>query len=225
MAPYQSTVSELKDYIQVQPKDLGLSDTADGDGDGTSDWEEFLAQLQDKAKSRIDSYCQRDFEHHQDEKVTLSGKRGHSKVLRLPHPVLSVSSITIEGNTVDSDSYEWQQGGSLIKTGPDPELGRTHIKSGYGNLPSVGTTRGKHTWPSGYNNIEVTLDYGYQSPPEDVVEAEMKLVDHTLVGMAQKREAPIVQTDDFSVTANIPVAMNKEIKEMLRPYRSSGVGN
>jgi len=44
------------------------------------------------------------------------------------------------------------------------------------------------------------------------------------VGYVQKREAPVVQSDDFSIEANIPVALTKEVKEMLREYQITKMG-
>lgn len=198
-----SSTEGVKDYVQVGPNDLGLSDSTDSDGDGTSDWEEFLQTLQEMAKDRIDQFCQRDFDHHQGETVILDGKG--KTVLRLPHPVLSVSSVQESQTTLDehdpvtgsTGEFQWTEAGTLIRKGG--------------------------TWPDGYQNVKAVLDYGYTSPPGGVVEAEKRLVDHTLVGMSQKRQAPVVQDGDFSVSANIPMAMNKEIREMLSSYKPAGV--
>ena len=186
---------ERERYVQVEAGDLGLS-TQDPDGDGSSEWSQLLDSLQTKAKARIDRFCQRDFEDHPNDTVTLDGGTGTS-VLRLPSPVRSVDAVRDGGETVASEEYQWTEYGSLV---------RQHGQ-----------------WRSGYGTIEVDLDHGYRSPPADVAEAELKLVDHTLAGMSQKREGTVVQSDDFSLEVNLPLAMNAEIKGMLRPHTRTEV--
>lgn len=215
-SPY-STLEQVKRNIQVGNEELGISDT-DTDGDGTTQWDELLKGLQDRARSKIETFCQRDFAHHQGVTVTLDGKG--KTVIRAPHPIISISSVSVDGQALtEGDDYIFKEGGSLVKTG--------NASSGSvvgGGTPPGLVTKSKPTWPDGYGNIEVTLTHGYQDPPGDVVDAEISLIDHTLVGYVSKREAPVVQTDDFSVSANIPISMNQEIKDQLRSYKPSGVG-
>ncbi|EMA42661.1 hypothetical protein [Halococcus saccharolyticus] len=223
---------ELTSYIQTDPQSLGLSTTADEDGDGTTDWQDFLEKLQSKAKGRIDDYCRRDFELHEGETVTLDGERGTS-VLSLPSPVRDVQEVRIDGSSIDTDSWHVKPAsGSLVRTG-----GRASpVRAGPSDYPATSGAVGRHSaaarnhvaeaeWPPGYGNIEVDLDHGYQTPPPAVREAEMKLVDHTVVGMAQKREGMVVQADSFEMAVNIPVAWNAEIRGMLKSHREVGVGN
>ena len=73
--------------------------------------------------------------------------------------------------------------------------------------------------------VSVDFSHGFERPPGAVSEAEMKIVDHTIVGMSQKREGMVVQADSFEMAVNIPVAWNSEIRGMLTPHRSVEVGN
>ena len=187
--------AERERYVQVTAGDLGLS-TQDPDDDGSTEWSELLDSLQVKAKARIDRFCRRDFENHPDDTLRLDGGTGTS-VVRLPSPVHDVTAVRDGGETIDSEDYQWTEYGSLV---------RTHGE-----------------WRPGYATIEVDLDHGYRSPPEDVAEAELKLVDHTLAGMSQKREGTVVQSDDFSLEINLPIALNSEIKGILRPHRRAEV--
>jgi hypothetical protein len=214
---------ELVAYIQTDPASLGLSDAQDPDGDGVSEWREFFQRIQTKAKGRIDDYCRRDFEDHSDDTVTLDGGSG-SKVLTLPSPVREVQAVRVEGDVEDTDNYHAKESGPLVYTADAPQRGV------YGNPGGAVTARqyrggASGHWPAGYGNIEVDLAHGYQTPPRAIQEAEMKLVDHTVVGMAQKREGMVVQADSFEMQVNIPVAMNSEIRSMLKPHREVGVGN
>jgi hypothetical protein len=211
---------ELTSYVQTDPESLGLSTTADEDGDGTTDWQDFLETLQAKAKGRIDDFCRRDFEDHPNATVALNGGSGTS-VLSLPSPVREVREVRADGSPVDDDTYHVEKtSGSLVYTGGASDRGR------YGNPtgPPV-RTRERGEWPSGYGNVEVDLDHGFETPPPAVQEAELKLVDHTVVGMAQKREGMVVQADSFEMAVNIPVAWNNEIRGMLKPHREVGVAN
>lgn len=214
LEPYAS-LSDLLNYIQVDGGDLGFSEEADGDGQ--SDWEEYIQGLQAKARARIDTITQRGFEYHPEETVTLSGK-GKS-TLRMPHPVHEVHKIKQDGKTVSSDSFEWEANGSLVKTQTSgtPTIYGANTLS---NRPATGPS-----WGSGLSNVEATITYGYEEPPQDVQLAEMMLVDHTLVGQVQKRQSPVVQTDDFQVEQNIPISLNKEVEEMLAPYKVTRWGN
>lgn len=221
-----SILADLKRFTQVEPSDLNISDSDDPQGTGDSSWDLLLEDLQAKAKARVDGYCQRDFELHESETLELDG-RGRT-VLNLPNPVHSVSSVSEDGDTLtEGDQYEWKTHGSLIKTGANsPGTVRTSYRE-YGSGSPPGLAREKYQWEDGYNNVSVTLTYGYhpldsgQTPavPEDVAHAEMLLVDHTLQGMLSKRESTVVQVDEFSVTVNIPVAMNREVREILQPHK------
>jgi hypothetical protein len=215
-------LAEVKQLLQVDPTDLGLNDSTEDD-DGHTEWDRFILRVQRKAKAQIDSFTQRDFEPYSSQTLYLDGGVTGSRVLRLPHPVQEVHEVKEDGTVVSEDSYEWQPNGSLIKTsGTGSDSG---IPSRYGSSTPYAQVQDRRAeWATGYNNIEVMLDYGYLAPPEDVKEAEAMLIDHSIVGYVQKREAPVVQSDDFSIEANIPVALTKEVKEMLREYQITKMG-
>lgn len=215
---------ELLAYVQTDPESIGLSTTADADSDGVSDWQDFLETLQTKAKGRIDDYCRRDFEDHPGDTVLRDGGTG---VIYLPDPVREVSEVRIDGDVEDRDHWHAKHSGALIYTAGAASPSRRGGQW-YGNEDGPYTrsrTRQDGRWPDGYGNVEVALDWGYETPPAAVREAEMKLVDHTLVGMSQKREGMVVQADSFEMAVNIPVAWNSEIAGMLKPHRSVEVGN
>lgn len=215
-------LAEVKHTIQVDPTDLGLNDT-DEDNDGHTEWDRFILRVQRKAKEQIDSFTGRDFEPYSSQVIYLDGGVSGSRVLRLPHPVMEVHQVEEDGTVVSESDYEWQRNGSLIKTsGTGSDSG---IATRYGtSTPYAEVQDRRAEWATGYNNIEVLLDYGYAEPPGDVQEAEAMLVDHSIMGYVQKREDPVVQSDDYSITANIPVALNSEIKEMLRDYQITRMG-
>lgn len=188
---------DMEEYVQTDANQFSLSTTGN-----PSQWREFLEKIQSRMKDRIDEYCGRDFEDHAGETKTFNGGPTASRYLTLPTPVRSISEVRVNGEALAADKYV-RDGSKLIRVDPDDNAAQAE-------------------WPAGYQNIEVDLDWGYQTPPPDVVEAELKLVAHTVTGLAQMREGMIVQQDDVDVQVQLPEAMTPEIKNMLRKHRESG---
>lgn len=226
-----STLEDLKRFTQVEPNDLSISDSDDPQGTGDSSWDLLLEDLQTQAKDRIDSYCfgqapiQGDFLLHESETIHLDGEG--QPVLNLPSPVRSVSTVKVDDETLtEGEDYEFKQFGSLIRTG------QSSVRPDYyggGGPPGLESDR-QRVWPTGFNNVEVTLSFGWDDPggtaptrPEDVIQAEMMIVDHTLQGMLSKRESTVVQVDEFSVEVNLPVAFNREVRGMLSTWKNKEV--
>lgn len=187
----------LEAYVQQDADTFGLSDSFDD----PTDWRTFLEARQVEAKARIDEYVGRDFEDHPGETVALDVGPTRSRVLSLPTPIRTVSEVRVDGEALPADQY-------LIRDG---QLVRVASEDG----------EPEH-WPAGYDTVAVDLDWGYQTPPADVAEAEKKLVNHTLSGLAQMREGVIVQQDDVDVTVQLPSAMTSEVRAMLKAHRESG---
>lgn len=193
-------------YVQSEANNLGQSET---------DLVAFVQDLQAKAKARIDEYVDRsDFENHPGDTVTLNGGPDGRRILELPSPVRSVTEVRVDGDVVPSDEYV-VDGDQLIRTEP-PTADVVDALARDESSPS------RPEWEAGYQNIAVDLDWGYQSPPADVAEAEMKLVNNTIQGLAQMREGLVIQQDDVDVSINFPEAMTPEIKQMLRAHREGG---
>ena len=194
--PVYADPAVMEEYVQTDANQFSISTTADSDSDGASEWREFLEKIQVRMKSRIDEYVGRDFEDHTGETLTLNGGASESRFLSLPSPVQAVTEVRVDGEVVDASEYRWTKSGQLIHLDDDD------------------------AWPTGYGNIKVDLDWGYTSPPNDIAEAELKLVGNTVSGLAQMREGMIVQQDDIDVSVNFPQAMTTEIKNILRHHRT-----
>lgn len=208
-------------YLQVEASDLAVDDQTT-DADGKTDWDYLIEALQAKAKAQIDAFCHRDFEPYTAATITLNGGH-HSRVLRLPNPVRAVTEVREAGTALEESAFAWQPDGSLIKLS-DSSSSRPAV---YGAGTPVGLhSKRQPVWNPGYGNIEVDLDYGYQEgqAPEPIQQAEIMLVDHSLVGLIQKRESPIVQSDDYQIDANIPISLTDEIRELIRPYQRTEMG-
>ncbi|MDT3434690.1 hypothetical protein [Haloarcula sp. 1CSR25-25] len=208
-----ATPSALESYVQQDGDTFSLADSF---GDPT-EWRAFLEARQVEAKARIDEYVGRDFEDHPSDTVTRNGGATGKRILALPSPVRSVSEVRVDGDTVPTEEYVVDTAtAQLVRVAP-PSTSVADRLAQRGKAQ-----RDRPEWPTGYGNIAVDFDWGYQSPPADVAEAEKKLVNNTLSGLAQMREGMIVQQDDVDVTVNLPSAMTAEIRGLLAAHRDTG---
>lgn len=162
-----------------------------------SEWRVFVESRQVDANSHIDNYCERDFEDHPGVTLTVSTADGESAIY-VASPIRDVTSVRVDGSVIESDNWHAKESGMLVRTDGRP-------------------------WSRDYATVEVTGDFGYQTPPQDIQLAEKKLVDHTLVGMSQKREGMVVDAGDVSARINLPISMNKETRKILDRYRKTQV--
>lgn len=221
--PYSST-ARVKEQTQVEADELGLT---------SSEFDNLIDTLLRQSRDKIDSYCRRDFELHESVTIELDGDG--ERVLNLPNPVHSVSKVVVDEDELDADAYQFKPYGSLLK---DEET-RT-VTSRYGQTDPVGTSLTEYAWEEGVNNVEVTLTYGYEQVPddpqgtyptgrfvipEDVVGAEVRMVDNTLMSLLSKREQTTVQVDDYDIETNIPnTTLTREVKQMLSEHQAKGIG-
>lgn len=205
---------DMEEYVQTKANQFSI----DASNGSPTNWRKFLEKIQVRMKSRIDEYCGRDFEDHTGDTVTINGGANGKRILDLVdeagEPVRSVSEVRVDGEVIPTEQYVVDDG-QLIRTEP-PQVDAVDA------LARGTAVSGRPEWETGYGNIAVDLDWGYQSPPADVVEAELKLVAHTVTGLNQLREGMIVQQDDVDVSIQLPEAMTSEVKELLRHHRQSG---
>lgn len=190
---------DVQREVQSDPNTFSLSTQG-----SPSEWQEFLEAKQVAAKARIDEFCNRDFEDHTGATVTLDGGMSATHVLALPSPVRQVTAVREDGAPLDDSQYR------LL--GDTDQLVR---------LDENGETG---TWAAGFGNLEVDVDWGYQTPPADVAEAEAKLVANGIATLAQMREGLVVQQDDVDLQVSLPSAMTPEIRGMLAEHRPTSHG-
>ena len=172
----------------------------------------LISKLNDRAKSAIDEYCQRDFEHHPGETVKVDGS-GRTD-LSLPrqsagdglyYPILSLTSVKLNGSALDSDGYR-------IKQQPNSKKNR-----------NAGIIERKYArWPKGWENIEVTLDWGYPNPPDEVKSIAEQLIIDQLLNAAQASKssgAESISMDGYSGTFGKRMRLSEEHQERLRHFR------
>lgn len=203
--------SRVERYVQTSPDVFSLSTT-----ETPSDWQKFLEDLQVQAKARIDSFCDRDFEHHTDETVSISREAG-SNAFYIPNPVLSVSSVAINGTEIDPEQYRIKDSGMITFPNRDYIARFIGLEGDDGLNEEPNYAYGEYGDDVyGYEDIiSVTLDYGYTSPPEHIKSAEMQLVQNTVRGLADSREEAVVEQEDATTSSALPEAMTSEIRKLL----------
>lgn len=201
----------VRERSGVEPSDLDLEDR---DGDGTvdeADLDALIAELNGLASETVAGYCMRDFGHHTGYTETLDGNDRQSIRLR-GYPVISVTSVQVGDGTLDSADYR-------VKKDSPAWAGENA-----GILERKGAV-----FPSGWDNVEVTYDWGYKSPPGAVVSvAEDLVVDALRAAVANKKGAKSgVQSysmDGFSVSFSESLQsttgkLTPEQKAQLDDYR------
>ncbi len=89
-----------------------------------------------------------------EDEVRLDGNG--SRVLLLPQvPVVAVHSVTVDGDALGADDYEWSESGMLRRAG---------------------------RWPARYRSVTVVYDHGFNEVPEDVAQA---VAEHAAVAMTR----------------------------------------
>jgi hypothetical protein len=129
----------------------------------TSEWgsaEELLTEATaalSSTRSAIEAAAGRDFFLHADETLALDGT-GTRVLLLAPlglTPVVAVDAVTVDGRELADDEWLFY---------PDEAAIVLAASSGFGRR-----------FPEGSQNVEVTLDWGYEVTPGDVVSAQAKL--------------------------------------------------
>lgn len=190
----------------------GIEASDIGNVSNSSELDTLISNLNDRAKSLIDEHCQRDFDEHTGETVKADGN-GRNE-LSLPqyaagdglyYPIINLSSVSLNGNPLDASDYR-------IKPQPNALSNR-----------NAGVIERKRAiWPEGWENIEVTLDWGYQSPPEEVKSIAESLVVDQLLDAAQAEQgsgATSISMDGFSVSFSERMTLNEEQKQRLGRFR------
>jgi len=135
----------------------------DAEGDALEAWttgenvSSVIASQLTPTRMRLDDAVGTDFGYHENVDVALDGPG--TERLSLAQwgfvPLLDVTSITISDSDQTLTDYVWDESGLITPV------------DYYGGYP---------VWARGNKNIELTLTWGWESPPADVVDAQAKMV-------------------------------------------------
>ncbi|MDI6720375.1 MAG: hypothetical protein QMD46_12265 [Methanomicrobiales archaeon] len=160
--------------------------------------------LLDQAKNLIDTYCGRDFDHHENQTATIDGN-GRDRI-RLPgFPVSALTTVTLDGRPLTEGTafYVKTDAGILVRMD-------------YG------------TWTRGRQNLVVVYSYGYATTPGAIARLAEELVISALQKAKRDRAmagAASISMDGFSVSfATMAAAMNlgPDMQKVLDRYRVTG---
>ncbi len=148
--------------------------------------EELLAQitaLLGPTKSAIDSAAGRDFLLHADETVVIDGT-GTRVLLLAPlglTPVVEIAKVSVSGTELDESEWLFYPEEGAIVLAAGSRLGRR--------------------FPEGAQNVELTLDWGYEVTPADIVTAQAKLAAAELLATMTGDEGGVeaVTLGDYAV--------------------------
>jgi len=178
----------------------------------TSEFNDLIDSLNDRAKSLIDEHCQRDFEEHADETTKVDGNG--RRELSLPqyasgdglyYPIISISSLKLNDNAVDASDYRIKPQANALN---NRNAGIIERKAG--------------RWPEGWENIEVTLTWGYSNPPPEIKSIAEQLIIDQLLNASQNDSsdgAESISMDGFSVSFSKRMRLSDEHKERLKRFR------
>lgn len=177
------TTANLTSYCSVDDV-LALLEAYDLSEWGDADALQLrAAQLLNPTKSVIDSAAGRDFMLHPDETISLDGS-GDRSLLLSPLglvPVVQVDQVKVGGIELSADEwFLYPEEACIVLSASSGSLGR---------------------FPSGNQNIELTMDWGYEAPPSDIVMAQAKLAAAELLAMASGERGGVeaVSVGDYSV--------------------------
>jgi hypothetical protein len=190
----------------------GISASDLGNVSSSTELDNLISRLNDRAKSLIDEHCQRDFELYSGETVKVDGN-GRTE-LSLPqyaagdglyYPIIELADVSLNGSSLDASDYRIKPQPNAL---PDRNAGIIERK--------------RARWPNGWENIEVTLDWGYSTPPDEVKSIAETLIVDQLLDAAQADKgsgADSISMDGFSVSFSERMRLNEEHKQRLGRFR------
>lgn len=173
----------IKQRAGVDPNDLH-------DVQNTTDLDALIVDLNQRASEGVERWCNRDFEDHPSVTETIDGngrlnEDGNGSISLPGSPVRSVSTVKVDGNTIDSSEYRIKESKS------------------YEGVNAGILERKNAPWPEGWENIEITFTYGFTDPPAGVRSVVEDLVIDSLRAASRNESAESAESvsmDGFSVT-------------------------
>jgi len=165
-------------------------------------WTTWLEELEDAAINMVDSYCRRDFLQHTSQTEYHDGDGG--TILFFDHsPVISLTSITVEGSLVATSDYY------------------LYANEGYVKLWSNSFAKNRP------RNVVVVYTYGYASVPAMIAHVTAEIIANMIKKVYRETESSGVnrkQIGDYEAWYGDKAVFTAEMKEKLNYYRRDLVG-
>ena len=191
-------------------KDLAQMKYGDLDFDTQAEFDALINTLIECAESVIENYCDVPDGFFEDAGVTVTDEyhdmRESDDYLQLEYkPVISVSSAS-----VNMAAYGSAPSWSAI----DSNSIYLYTKTGNVYLYNL-------TFTVTEQNIKVTYVAGYSSTPGDISYICAQLCVNVLHETLQRKVSPMIRVDDWSVKLIQPGIFSKELKLMLKRYKTA----
>jgi hypothetical protein len=179
----------------------------------------YIEALLPKTKLALDGAIGRDYEWHQGDTLEVDGT-GHSWLFLFRygrHPIIQVTSVEVDGQALEPDGYVVYEREGYVRL--DKTTGQFFATVGGRAAPG---------FPLGARNVRVTLDWGYATPPDDIVLAQAKLMAAQVLAQAAGAAAGAaerVTIGDYAVSyASGPHAATvgrwlRDVEETVRRQR------
>jgi len=189
---------------------LALLSAYDVDGwGGEAVLSDRILQLLGPTRQAVDTEAGRDFFHHPDDGIALDGSG--TRVLSLAdtgvHPPAQVTAVSINGTSLPAAQWRYYPSAHSLKLIP---------------------TASVQSFTIGVQNVVISLDWGYETPPADIAMAQAKLVAAQLISELSA-EAQAVQgltIGDYTVRYSAEGRYGADVgrllasaRELIRRYR------
>lgn len=194
------TLEELKRELPFDAADYRIDDTTE-DAAGHTDWDNVLERAIDTAERLLEDWLETTF---QVTTVTESLSRpDHVDSIDLPLPDLPIDAVA---------SVETEDDGVLTE-GTDYHVLETHLR-----IEEDSTTI--QSWPTGFQEITVTWDYGFDGAPEPVREGIIRVARDAVEQIATDGLERESTGDGASYTYRPPQHVKAEVLAMTREYQA-----
>lgn len=191
---------EFERELPFGAADFRIDDEADL-GSGNTAWDLVLTRAIDAAERLIEDWLDTKFELTT---VTMSLSRPeHVDSDELPLPNLPIDSV---------DSVSTEDEGALTE-GDDYHVLETHLRIEEDS--SVISS-----WPTGFQEIDVTWDYGYDGAPEPVREGIIRLARNAVEQISTDGLESESTGDGASYSYRPPAQLKAEVLAMVREYEA-----
>ena len=186
----------------------------------------YLERLLEPSKAIIDNAARRDFVLHEDDIVTLDGVDADRIAIwkndaTLCAPIVSVSLVKVYGQTLTITDLKVDKRAGIIGFQKAPSERVAIYKQQRGNF---------YIFPKDWQNVEVTLNWGYAEPPADVILAQELVIASwalSVISGAISGGARMVKVRDFEATYGTAGAYSAQIKgwmseaeDLVRKYKT-----
>jgi hypothetical protein len=160
--------------------------------DTDSDYEAFIQDRLIPASMKvIDNYCNHNFQNNSGT-ITVDGNGKSVLPIHNPYlPIITVSSVKIDNSTVTTNIKTYE----------------TYIAYDGG------------TFTEDYQNVTITLTYGYATVPADIEYACAQHVANMLVELVRRKVLPDKVASSFDVASQTPNVFTDDIKKILDKYK------